>query len=433
VGSKIKIFHVMHKIRYIEASMKKKYLTYAGIISAAILVIMFAGILLTGSFSVFSSVNIDPIPDHASGDLVAITGTTNHMAGTVMELDIIAVSPANGTKPRAGTVDAFIARSGGMSNTWSAALDTSAIPPGEYLVNAYWINETVRSDILATSRFRLTGTKPAPTGTPGTGDLQPRQIWINPPGTLWRGEQLLITGTTSLPEGTELVYLVIEQSNNALFTVNVKTGNREVREGLTRSGVIRVLPGTGGVNRWSFAVDSSEFVPSEYIIIVTLESISPEKIGLQSPFDTAPLMVKEAILDRATSPVINASPCRHITIDAFPTSWANQTFTITGTTSFPPGTELLVQVYPTEYNLTMNPEVKHFASFMSGAVGTVTVEKGTGSTGLWSMTLDKEKMDPDLRKYLVNISNSRIDNRTYETISGDTYCSKRLIPPGWWP
>ena len=413
--------------------MKKKYLTYAGIVSAAILVIMFAGILLTDSFSIFSSVAIDPIPDHAAGDLVAITGTTNHMSGTVMELDIIAVSSAAGTKPRAGTVDAFIARGGGMSNTWSAVLDTSAIPPGEYLVNAYWINETVRSDLLATSRFRLTGTKPAPTGTPGTGEIQPQQISINRPGTLWRGEKLLVTGTTSLPEGTELIYLVIQQSNTSVFTVDPKTGNREVSEGLTRSGVIRVRPGTAGVNRWSFAVDSTEFIPSEYLIIVTLESISPEKIGLKSPFDTAPLIVKEAILDSATSPVMDASPCRHITIDALPTYWANQTFTITGTTDFPPGTELLVQVYPTEYNLTMNPEVKYFASSMSGAVRKVTVEEGTGSTGLWSLTLDKEKMDPDLRKYLVNISNSRIDNRTYETISGDMYCSKRLIPSSWWP
>ena len=98
---------------------------------------MFIRILMTGSFAIFSPVVIDPIPDHAAGDLVGITGTTNHMTGTVMELDIIAVSPANGRKPRAGTVDAFIARCGGMSNLWSAALDTSTIPPGEYLVNAY--------------------------------------------------------------------------------------------------------------------------------------------------------------------------------------------------------------------------------------------------------------------------------------------------------
>jgi hypothetical protein len=411
--------------------MKKNYLMYAGIVAAAILVIMFVGLLLTGSFSVFSSVTIDPIPDHAAGDLVAITGTTNHMAGTMLELELITVSPANETNPRVGGTDAFIARGGGMSNTWSAALDTSAIPPGEYLVNAYWMNETVRSNLLATSRLRLTGTKPIPTGAPATGDLLPRQIRINPPGTLWRGEKLQVTGTTSLPEGTELVYLVIPQSNTGLFTVDVKTGNRELKEGLTRSGVIRVLPGTAGVNRWSFEVDSTEFIPSESMIIVTLESISPEKIGLQSPFDTAPLMVKEAILDRAISPANDTSPCRHITIDAFPTSWANHTLTITGTSSFPHGTELLVQIYPTEYNLTMNPEVKRFASSMSGAMGTVTVEKGIGSTGLWSLTLDPQKMDPDLRKFVVNVSNDRIDPRTYETVSGDTYCEKRLIPTSW--
>ncbi|MDD1690999.1 MAG: hypothetical protein LUQ66_10100 [Methanoregula sp.] len=411
--------------------MKKKYLTYAGVVAAALLVIMFAGILLSGPFSVFSTVTIDPIPDHAVGDLVIITGTTNLMAGTVLDLDIIAVSPAPNTKSPLGTVDAFIVRGGGMSNTWSGALDTSALPPGEYLVKAYWVNETVRSDLLATSRFRLTGTKPVPTGTPGTGDLQPPQIGINPPGTLWRGEKLLVTGTTSLPEGTELTYLIIQQSNASVFTVNPKTGDREVREGLTRSGVVNVLPGTGGVNRWSFAVDSTEFIPSEYFIIVTLESIKTERIGIQPPYDTAPLIVKEAILDNATLPVMDTSTCRHITIDAFPTRWADQTFTITGTTDLPPGTKLLVRVNPTEYDLTMNPEVKHFASSMSGAAGTVTVEKGIGDTGLWSMTLDKEKMDPDLRKYVVNISNSWIDNRTYETISGDTYCLKRLIPTSW--
>jgi len=410
--------------------MKKKYLTYAGMISAAILVVMFAGILLTGSFTIFSSVSMDPIPDHAAGDLVVITGTTNLMAGSRLVLDIFAVTPDTGTGPRVGGTDAFIVRGGGMSNTWSGALDTSAIPPGEYLVNAYWINETVKSDLLATSRFRLTGTKPVPTGSPGTGELQPPYIRIKPPGTLWRGEQLLVTGTTGLPEGTELIYLVIQQSNTSVFTVDPKTGDRKVREGFTRSGIISVLPGTEGVNRWSFAVDSSEFIPSDYFIIVTLESISPEKIGIQWPYGTAPLYVKEATLDNTSSPVRDNTPCRSITILAFPDRWINQSFRITGTTSFPPGTELLVQVIPTEYDLTINPEVKRYTSSMSGAVGMVTVEEGWGNNvNIWSLTLDKGRMDPDQRNYLVNVSNSRVDNRTYETISGDTYCAKRLVLP----
>jgi len=410
--------------------MKKKYLTWAGIVSAVILVIMFAGILLTGSFSPFSHVTIDPIPDHAAGDLVVITGTTNHMAGTVLELDIIAVSPADGTNPRAGSTDAFIVRTGGMSNTWSGALDTSAIPPGEYRVNAYWVNETVRSDLLATSRLMLTGTKPVPAGSPTSGERQAPYISMKRPGTLWSGDKLLVTGTTNLPEGTELIYLIIQQSNTSTFTLDPKTGNPDVREGLTRSGIIRVLPGTERVNRWSFAVDSTEFIPGDYLIIVTLESISPEKIGLKSPFDTAPLYMKETTRESAPTLVRDTTPCHSITINVFPDSWINQTYRITGTTGFPPGTELLVQVIPTEYNLTMNMGVKHLASSMSGAVGTVIVEEGWGNNvNHWSLMLSKGHMDPGQRNYLVNVSNDRIDNRTYATIAGDTYCSKRLVLP----
>ena len=180
--------------------MKKKYLTYAGIVAAVILVIMFAGILLTGSFSIFSTVTIDPIPDHAAGDLVVHHGTTNLMAGTRLELDIVAATPPGS---RVSGTDAFIVRGGGMSNTWSGALDTSAIPPGEYLVKAYWVNETVRSDLLATSRLRLTGSGPAPTGFPTIGEEQAPYITVNLPGTIWRGEKLLVTGTTSLPEDTD--------------------------------------------------------------------------------------------------------------------------------------------------------------------------------------------------------------------------------------
>jgi hypothetical protein len=39
-------------------------------------------------------------------------------------------------------------------------------------------------------------------------------------------------------------------------------------------------------------------------------------------------------------------------------------------------------------------------------------------------------MDPGQQNYLVNVSNNRIDNLTYETIEGDTWCSKRLVLPG---
>jgi hypothetical protein len=409
--------------------MKKKYLTWAGIVSAGILVVIFAVILLTGSFSIFSPVTIDPIPDHAAGDLVVITGSTNLMAGGRMELDIIAVSPAPVIKSRVGGTDAFIVRGGGMGNTWSAALDTSAIPPGEYLVNVYWINETVRSDLFATSRLRLTGAKPAPAGTPATGAGQVAFIAINPPGTLWRGEKLLVTGTTGLPEGTELLYLVVQQSNTTVFAVDEKTGKQEAEGGLTRSGLITVLQGTGGVNRWSFAVDSTEFVPDQYTVIVTLGNTSTDKIGKEGIFGTAPLVVKDPILDTSASPVPE-NICQAITIDAFPGRWINRTYTITGTTGFAPGTELLVELTPTVIGMSVDPGTKQQVESMSGILGGATVVKGNGSTNLWSLTLDQGRMDPRQQNYLVNVSNNRIDNRTYTTIDGGTYCTEPLVLPG---
>jgi hypothetical protein len=285
--------------------MKKKYLTWAGILAAALLVIIFIGILMTGSFSVLSAVSIDPIPDHTAGDLVVITGTTNLMPGTRLELDITTVSPVPGTNPHAGATDAFIVRGGGMSNTWSGALDTSAIPPGEYLVNAYGVNETTytRSDLLATSRLRLTGTKSTPEESPGTAANRTAYITVNPPGTIGHGEKLLVTGTTSLPEDTGLIYLVIQQSNTSVFTLDPKTGKENVKEGFTRSGLISVMPGTGGVNRWSFAIDSTEFIPDQYQVLVTLDTIRTENLGKEEPFGTALLVVKDASAN-STAPAI---------------------------------------------------------------------------------------------------------------------------------
>ena len=195
--------------------MKKKYLTWAGIVSAAILVIMFLYILATGSFTIFPTAAIDPIPDHAAGDLVVITGTTNYPAGTRLELDILTVSPPPGERARVGATDAYIVRGTGMSNIWSGALDTSAIPPGEYLVNAYWVNETDRlnaqyilSGLLATARFRLTNdtSGPAGLGAPAMNHTL-SFITIDQPGTIERGEKILVTGTTNLPEDTELIYI----------------------------------------------------------------------------------------------------------------------------------------------------------------------------------------------------------------------------------
>ncbi len=74
--------------------MKKKFLTYAGVAAAALLVILFAAILLTGTFSFFPSASINPVADWNTGDLLVVSGTTNLPVGSQL---VIGVLPASGT------------------------------------------------------------------------------------------------------------------------------------------------------------------------------------------------------------------------------------------------------------------------------------------------------------------------------------------------
>lgn len=277
--------------------MKKKYLTLAGIGAAATLGIIFISILATGTFTLFPTAAIDPIPDHAAGDLVVIRGTTNCPADTRLILEVRTFPFVPAEQPVSRT-DAYIVRGGNISNTWSGALDTSALAPGEYLVNAYWMDENyARSSLLASTRFRLTNATTGSSGYPGTGANDSASfIHIDFSDPIYRGEKVLISGTTNLPRDSGLIYHITQQSNTSLFTVDLKTGKQVTRGEFARSGVITLQPEDHGVRRWSFAIDSTEFIPDRYDIIVTEDNISTNEIGKTGIFGTASFTVLEADL-----------------------------------------------------------------------------------------------------------------------------------------
>jgi hypothetical protein len=397
---------------------------------------MFIAILLTGSFSIFPTASIDPIPDHAAGELVVITGTTNYPAGTRLVLDIFALPPSAVEQPHIGATDAFIVRGGGMKNTWSGALDTSAILPGEYRVDASWVDESgapsfTRSGLLATALMRLTN------ATPGSGKSAPPLmnhtlsfIHVDHPGTIKRGDKILVTGTTNLPVDTRLLYLVIQQSGKSVFSVDPKTGKQDLKGGFTRSGLMDMQPGESGVSRWSFAIDSTEFIPDTYEVIVTQDNIRPGDIGWEGTFGTESLVVLDADADLTTQSVPDSGPCQSVSIDTLSPVMPRQKFTIHGTTSLQPGTELLFQILPAEYDLNINRDLTSIGQ-ISGATGSVTVSRGTGDTNTWSADVDLSSFPA--KEYFMNISNDRIDPRTYETIYGDRFCSKRFALSGGLP
>ncbi|HXX55165.1 MAG TPA: hypothetical protein VEI81_03640 [Methanoregula sp.] len=76
------------------------------------------------------------------------------------------------------------------------------------------------------------------------------------------GDKFTISGDTNLVSGDALSVTVTSSS----FAPTSKSQSGEFSGA---SGVVKVAPGTNGLNRWSFDVDTSAWKPDEYIVTVT--------------------------------------------------------------------------------------------------------------------------------------------------------------------
>jgi hypothetical protein len=92
--------------------------------------------------------------------------------------------------------------------------------------------------------------------------ISPPAAFINPVGDQYVGDQFTLSGSTNLATGDELMVEVISSS----FKPTDKSQSGEF-SGI--SGVVKVVPGSGGYNRWSFDIDTTTFKPDEYIVRVS--------------------------------------------------------------------------------------------------------------------------------------------------------------------
>ncbi|OPY36877.1 MAG: hypothetical protein A4E35_01714 [Methanoregula sp. PtaU1.Bin051] len=109
---------------------------------------------------------IDPIPDHAVGDLFEITGSTNLAPGDNLMVEITsnAFRPTKKSEPSgsygaAGMVQ--VQKGSGSLNYWSFPVDASTFTPGEYTVTVSAVLQNVRG----TANFRIVERLPATTVT----------------------------------------------------------------------------------------------------------------------------------------------------------------------------------------------------------------------------------------------------------------------------
>lgn len=395
--------------------MKRTVLLPIGIASATILVIMGLVILLTGSFYILPTITIDPVGDEGVDEygVLVLTGTTNLGLNTHLIVNLSSV-PGKGA-PHNWTGFTSVEFGSGGRNFWRAVINPPTLPQGEYSVFVSDItfsrdgSTPIPGSVVATTIITL------PEGKGVHSNGKESFLRINTVDTRGIGERIDISGTTSLPPGTVVVWKV-ETGSCPHTDMNERD---PIPAGtLVAEGRTIVTHGIADVHRWSCFIDSSGLSPGCYLIEASgnMTKGSAEFIISREPTQGVP------------------SRERIITIDTFPDPSLNTMVTLTGTTSLPGGEELYVAITPnmgSGYDFLVNPKDMSQSASFSGVIGTVLVEESAGEFNLWSMVFDTYRLHPG--QYVVEVSIPTMNLTTTRREPGDVLAAMNFTILGGTP
>ncbi len=345
--------------------MKHQTLIKGSILAACIIAIVICVGMVSGNSAFKPFISVDPVSDKNTGDVFAITGTTNLPAGTNLVVQVYAASfeeHASDTgefSGALGTVD-VLAGSGGI-NTWLMELNTSVFVPMEYVVNVSvdsGNSNHATSGPFGTTKFTLHPSSVSASSEP--------YIRVDPIAGKTTGDLLIVTGSTNLAVGTNLMVQVGNFGSTAL-----------------------VIAGTEGINRYSIPIDTSSFKPGTLTVNVTEMTGDPVK----GDYTPGSVMGSTAFTlngpYRGTDTPVQVTPTESdfITVNPIGDLTVGAQFLITGTTSLPVGASLLWQVMPdtgtapTGINMTA-----------MGLAGSNMVTKGVGTLNQVSFAADMNQM-----------------------------------------
>jgi hypothetical protein len=210
------------------------------------------------------------------------------------------------------------------------------------------------------------------TGLPGAKPF----ISVDPVSDKNVGDAFTITGTTNLPAGTDLTVQV--------YATSFEKKASDTGEFSGALGTVRVVSGTGGTNIWSMDVDSSVFVPMEYLVNASVFTGDPVKGDFSpgSPFGTTTFTLhpgSDGITQHSGHVVAGG-----ILIDPLNDTTAGKLLTVTGKTNLSAGTDLMVKVATVSLQdgkIIADPQ--HTEN-----VAVTRVVKSTGANNLFSVALD---------------------------------------------
>ncbi|MCK9632640.1 MAG: hypothetical protein M0R30_13495 [Methanoregula sp.] len=324
-------------------------------------------------------IRVDPVPDKTTGDLLIVSGSTNFPEGT--DLMIQAASTNGGSKVRKGT--------GGV-NVWSTPIDTSASRPGSYqitvtnMVGSFENGDYGKGTVNGTTPFTLKGAY-LTTETPVKATItKDDYIRINAIGDRSVGEQFLVTGTTSLPVGTEVLW---EITPDSIFTNPNQSG--EFTGAMANS---QVTKGEGTTNRVSYAMDTWVLLPEQYNVSVStvVGNLSEGDYRTGNPTGNTLFTLKQGPASAGTG--------QYIKIDPVDEKTTGDLLIVSGSTNFPSGTILMVQIG--------SPGI--------GSGSDTIVREGTGGVNRYSMPADTALLKPGTQTITVTNMKGDLEKGDYE-------------------
>lgn len=301
-------------------------------------------------------IRIDPIAGKTTGDLLIVTGSTNLAAGTT--LMVRTTDYGGSTHVLEGT--------GGV-NRFSIPIDTAILKPGTLSLTITEMKEnsengTYRQGTLnATSGFVLNGSW-LTTETPVRATVTRYDyLSVNAIGNRTGGDQFLVTGSTSLPIGTEVLWEVTPD----VFTTDP---NQTTGTFTGMMGNSQVTKGQGNGNRVSFAIDTNALLPGKYNVTVSVPAgdIATGDFRTGTLSGSAVFTLQEELVSGNTG--------QYIRIDPIADKTTGDLLIVSGATNLPSGTNLMVMT--------------------GNYVGDATVQNGTGGVNRFSSLVDTAILKP---------------------------------------
>lgn len=177
-------------------------------------------------------------------------------------------------------------------------------------------------------------------GQPAAGAGSGQNISIDPVADKNVGDAFTITGTTNLPAGTKLLAQV--------YASSFEKKASDTGEFSGAIGGVDVIAGTGGINTWSMDVDTSVFVPMEYLVNVSVFTGDSGKgdFSTTSPVSTTTFTLHPASGTAGTSQRTGTAVAGGILIDPIRDTPAGEILVVSGKTNLSAGTPLIVKVIP---------------------------------------------------------------------------------------